>query len=496
MKKLINMWALLSLLFMGSCPATAQGPATAIAQGTDSSSTQGLATAIAQGTAPATGRNAFPATGRNPILEGYIREGLQANQSLKQKQLDYAQNLSALKEARGLFLPDVSLNARYTVADGGRIIEFPVGDMMNPVYSTLNMLTASNMFPQIENQVFPFLRPTEHETKVSLVQPIFNSEIIQNYRIRKQYAEIARIGVNQYKRELVKEITRAYYEYLKAYNLVNLADTALSLVHENLRVSKRLFQNDKVTIDAVYRSEAELSKVEVQRLQAQNMLEASRAYFNFLLNRPLDSSVELATGIPVPPVVSLEEAGMLALQNRDELQQVEQYQKLNRHVTDLYRGNHYPGLFGVVDYGFQGEQYRFTNEDDYVLASLVMRWNLFHGATNNRKVQQSRIEGEKLQEMFEQTRQQIRLEVINHYYALQAAYESIQSADKQVRSAGRAYELISRKFHEGQSSLLELIDARTSLTSAVANSIIAQGEYFIRLADFEYTIGDNGIENY
>jgi outer membrane protein TolC len=110
-------------------------------------------------------------------------------------------------------------------------------------------------------------------------------------------------------------------------------------------------------------------------------------------------------------------------------------------------------------------------------------------------VQQSRIEGEKLNELYSQTQQQIRMEVINHYYGLQTAFESVQSARKQSRSATRAYELIHRKYREGQSSLLELIDARTSLTGAVANTIIAQGEYFSRLADFEYAIGVNRNEN-
>ena len=49
---------------------------------------------------------------------------------------------------------------------------------------------------------------------------------------------------------------------------------------------------------------------------------------------------------------------------------------------------------------------------------------------------------------------------------------------------------------EGQSSLLELIDARTSLTSAAANSIVARSEYFSWLAEFEYAMGANGPENY
>ena len=149
------------------------------------------------------------AASQNPALDRYISEGIRSNLGLKQKKLDYAVNLSALKEARGLFLPDVSLQARYTVARGGRVISLPVGDLLNPVYSTLNLLTASDLFPQIENQEFRFYRPREHETKVSLMQPIFNAELIHNYRIRKKQTEIAEIDIHRYRRELVEEITRA-----------------------------------------------------------------------------------------------------------------------------------------------------------------------------------------------------------------------------------------------------------------------------------------------
>ena len=121
-------------------------------------------------------------------LQGYIAIGLENNLALKQRQSGYQQSLEALKEARGLFYPSVSLNARYTVSEGGRVIEFPVGDLMNPVYSTLNQLTSSNMFPMLENQEIKFLRPTEHETKIRLVQPVLNTDLYYNAKIKKELA--------------------------------------------------------------------------------------------------------------------------------------------------------------------------------------------------------------------------------------------------------------------------------------------------------------------
>ena len=54
------------------------------------------------------------------ILDEYIKTGVENNLSLKQKQSDYNRSLEALKEARGMFYPEVSLNARYSLSKGGR----------------------------------------------------------------------------------------------------------------------------------------------------------------------------------------------------------------------------------------------------------------------------------------------------------------------------------------------------------------------------------------
>jgi hypothetical protein len=40
----------------------------------------------------------------------------------------------------------------YFMAGGGRTVDFPVGDLLNPVYTTLNQLTGGNNFPQVTNQ--------------------------------------------------------------------------------------------------------------------------------------------------------------------------------------------------------------------------------------------------------------------------------------------------------------------------------------------------------
>ena len=80
------------------------------------------------------------------ILQSYIDEGIESNLALKQENQILEQNIESLKQARSLFFPRVDFNASYTAANGGRTIDVPVGDLLNPVYTTLNQFYRDTKF--------------------------------------------------------------------------------------------------------------------------------------------------------------------------------------------------------------------------------------------------------------------------------------------------------------------------------------------------------------
>jgi hypothetical protein len=51
-----------------------------------------------------------------------------------------------------LYLPNISFGASYSLSDGSRTIDLPLGDLLNPVYKSLNQLTSSTAFPKLQNQ--------------------------------------------------------------------------------------------------------------------------------------------------------------------------------------------------------------------------------------------------------------------------------------------------------------------------------------------------------
>lgn len=430
------------------------------------------------------------------ILAKYIEEGLESNLALLQQEADYERSVQSLKAAKGLFYPDISMNARYSVARGGRTLDFPVGDLLNPVYSTLNSLTQSEQFPQLDNQAIPFYRPTEQVTSLNIMQPLVNPKIIYNYRIEKDRTHIGKTDVTIYKRELIREIKLAYYNFLKTEYLTRLINETENLLLENLRVSNSLFKNDKVTRDVVYRSEAELQKVYLAYAEAEKSSRTAKAYFNFLLNKSLDSKIEIYEYEEVPKLfltTEIDSAIKTGMGKREEIGQLETYADINENYTRLLRSNNYPTLSFGFNYGFQGEQYSFTKNDDFLLASLVLRWNLFQGLKNRANVQEAKITSHKIELMKEETEKQIELQIIQAYYDLVAAEKAINAAMSQARAAEKAFQVIEEKFRIGQSQLIEYTDARTTLTSSKQNVIISVFDFKIQEAELERAIAQNTL---
>ncbi len=424
------------------------------------------------------------------ILNDYIQEGLGSNLALQQKFDSYRQSIEELHEARGMFFPALSINARMTVAEGGRMIDFPVGDLLNPVYSTLNMLTSSNQFPEISNVEFPFLRPFEHETKLQVVQPLFNPQIYYNHKIKTDLSLASKADAKMYKRYLVCEIKTAYFSYLKAVQVHRLIDNTRLLLEENVRVNESLYANNKVTIDNIYRSKVELSKLEKKKAEALKISNSAAAYFNFLLNRPLNAEIVPDSGIVIrKPDYTIAELGKTALEFREDLTMMKYYTSAASNNFRLSRSVKVPTLLGVLDYGFQGDKYSFTGADDFAMASLVLRWDLFTGMQNEAKIKKAMIGKEMAEKKFRELESAIRLEVANAWYALGAAGKSIDASELEVESANKAYYIVEKKYKQGQANMIEYIDARTSKTNAGENLIIVRYDYMIRIAEYEKAAG-------
>lgn len=430
------------------------------------------------------------------VLDQYIQEALSSNIALQQEQISYEQSLVALEEAKANFLPQLSLEARYSVARGGRAFIIPVGDLVNPIYQNLNVINQLGQsaspdyptiaeYPMIDNVQENFLRETEQETFVRVAVPVYNNAIINGQKIRANLAEADRIGVQAYQRQLIEEVKMAYFNYLKASEGLQLYQNVQVLLEENLHTTESLFRNHQVTQDAVFLAQAEVEKGNQHIALAEKNQKVAQSFFNFLLNRDYDAAIEMMPPSLSPlSVEALESMRAQALQGREELRQMDFAVAASEGNLQLTKGSYLPTVNLVADYGVQGINYRLDQDSDYFMGSLVVSWKLFQ-PTNRAKRQQAQLEIQNLQQQKAVVRQQISLQVVQAWYDLEAARKAVDQSTAEVKAREQAFRLVDKKYKQGQTNLVSWTESRTQLTNARQNAIIARYDYQIKLATLE-----------
>lgn len=413
-------------------------------------------------------------------LDGYIETGLKNNEVIKQYYFDINKSVYALKEARSLFYPTVSLNGSYTRAEGGRTIDIPVGDMLNPVYNTLNQMTNSKAFPTLENQSVLINPDNFYDAKIHTTMPLLNFEIIYNERIKSQQASLQQIELEIYKRELVKEIKIAYYKYLQSIEGIKIYQDALALVKENQRVNQSLFKNDKINRTAVLRSDNEVIRIQANLETAKQVSNNAKSYFNFLLNEKLDSNIETDDNETLPIDAVTENT-----QNREELLKLTQIKELNETVGKLTQSHWFPTVSGFADFGFQDFDFDVNKDSRYYFAGLGLQWNIFSGNKNKYKLKQVEEDTKKISSQTDNVKQQLLLQFQVSQNNLKSALEQFYANKNQKESAKKYNDDITKLYKEGQAIYIELLDAQNQWVNAQLNTNIALYNSWIAYAELE-----------
>jgi len=415
-------------------------------------------------------------------LDTYIQVGLENNQMLQQQQFALEKSMYALKEAQSLFLPKVSLQADYFLAGGGRTVDFPAGDILNPVYATLNQLTESNNFPTVENQRI-LLNPNNfYDAKIRTTLPIINAEIFYNRRIKSDLVSIQQLEILIYQRELIKDIKNAYYNYLKSLEAVKIYESAILLAGENQRINEVLFKSDMVNRTVLTRAENEVIKFQNQLFTAKKQSENAKAYFNFLLNKDLDEAILVDDELLRQPII-LETDQNFA--QREELSQLTMSSQINQHQVGLSNAYLIPKVGAFLDLGSQAFDWEYNDQSRYYFFGVSLQWNIFSGGQNKHLNKQAALDQKITTSKTDQVREQLRLQLLTSQNNYNSAQSDLQGADKQMLSTERAYKDMLKLYKEGQVLFIEILDAQNQYIAAQLQQNISLYECYIKASEIE-----------
>jgi outer membrane protein TolC len=418
------------------------------------------------------------------ILETYIKEGLANNLVLQDKNASLEQSLLALKDAKSFFLPSMDFGASYTLAEGGRTIAFPVGDLLNPVYSTLNKLTASNKFPQIENVSEQLLPDNFYDTRFRTTLPLLNTDLIYQQQIRKEQVNWTSYQVEIYRATLIQDIRVAYFNFCAAHSSISILKNTLQLVDQNLKDTRSLVENGKRLPAAVLRAESELEQVKSLVTEAELKTNNAAQYLNFLVNRPLDQSVAFEE-IPL----DFSRLDQLLLEDlhpqNPELRAMQSMETIQETVLKSGKNYWVPKLSTYADLGSQGFDWSFDSQSKYLMWGLNFSMPVFQGGRNQNQIQRNVLGLQSVQRQKELVNQKLNLGLQTQRNEVKTLLAALQSSEKKLVSASAYLKLVDRGFKDGSQSLLEFIDARNQYTQAALQKNISAYKLQMALAQLE-----------
>lgn len=432
-----------------------------------------LAASALAAPAPAPARAAAP-------LDELVREALAANRDLRAERLQLEQAQAAVSEATALFLPSVSVNARLSDRSGN-VVDF--GKLINPAFAALNQLTGSGAFPTDLRLV----QPSKQETSLRVAMPLLDARLAANWRIQSGLRDAQRAATGAAARRITAEVRTGYLQYARAVRLTALYDSTLALVDEAVRVQESLLANGKATPDQVLRARADRADVAQRRADAARLADAARQLLNVRIGRGVDAPLApFADGtLGLELRVPLDDAIASARAHRDELAQARGGVRAASGAVSLATAGYLPSLVAAVDWGVQGEEYRFERGEDYRVASLALQWTLFNGGQREAQRHAAVAGLQRARTLADDAAAKVELDARTAWQAAAVAREALPAAHERLTAARRTWELVAKRHAIGAASLLELLDARTNFTNAALNDVFSTYDYWERCAELD-----------
>lgn len=445
--------------------------------------------------------SAAPASSEDTQLDTYVREALRHNPVMEAgMQALLARDLER-RSARARRLPSLDLSARYSRQTGGRSIDFPAGQLFNPIHATLNDLLADRgdppMFPtDVQDIEEPLLRRREQDTRLQLRAPLYAPELGAAIAaaVAETRAESARLEATA--RNLVREVKRAYFAAARSAAAEDILEASRGLLAEDERIAEVLLREGSATEDRVLRARAEVLAVEQRLDAARARTRQARRQLARLLDREDAAELVLPEIAPEALLAQEQPAGEVPPPPRDETPPRPELERLASAVeaaeagADARHAQSLPQLSLAADYGIEGEDYRLSRDADFATVSLVLQWNLFDFGARRASRDAAEAEAARLRAERADLEGKLRQALTSAREDLAVARRALATAAARVEAAEAAFRIAKRKREENSLSQVAFLDAERALTEARLNLVISHFALRDQRAEVELVSAD------
>jgi outer membrane protein len=368
----------------------------------------------------------------------------------------------------------IALQNNYSIQQQEKLIQKASEEISIQKTGYYPSLSTMGIYARAEFDEFPIAMPNPSKSagldliSLSISQPIFTGFRTTNMvKAAKEQHLAQNVQKEIIQDQLLLQIGRLYYDIQLNLLQQDVLKSSVQRISTQVQKLYNLLRMEQVTpFDTL--------QISNHRLQISNQLTILQDRYEILISKlmyilntqELPPIADLSLASPELQLEPLSVYHMSALEQRPELQSIMTMKRVQDFQAGIYRAMYYPQISASLAYNYlrlKGNLFRDDWSNFYSFL-INFQWEIWSWQRDKRKVQQARLESDRLDLQYQQWIQDIKQQVTEAYQNLLSVRKQIQLQKKLVEQERERYRQTQERYDQGMLASLDLRSTEHSLT--------------------------------
>ena len=343
---------------------------------------------------------------------------------------------------------------------------------------------------------------TSASSNISLSQNIYDGGVWWNtIRQAKNSYKISEEYNRQIKTNIIKGVHSAYFNYLKAAQLLDVSRSNLMSAQQQLSLAEQRFKLGSSKKTDFLKAEVRFGQARVDLVNNDAALQ--NAYMNLknsmgLIGKNIDFSVE---EVEAPMEIIPEfETGFTLLQKSNPSVKAKQYQITAAEINEkIAKGARMPNISANTSVSGSSDNIgdalsNSTNEKQRINTGLSISIPIFSGNSISTRIQKAKISVDKQESEYLTQLQDLSVQLRYTIDRLKNYEEIIPINETVLESAEEDLKLAQVRYAQGSTTILEVLDSQVSVQQAKSSLIRSKYDAYIEQTNLKALLGSLDLE--
>jgi len=321
-------------------------------------------------------------------------------------------------------------------------------------------------------------------------------------RIKAESARLlsSNFGFNDVHRQLIYEVSQAYYRLLNAGGQEEAAGSSLVNAQAVQQAAEERLRNGLATLPDVLEARSATAQAQYNLQAVLGAEEIARGDLATALGTSATTRIRVQplSEVPTPESVvdTVEGAIRRALEQRPDLQAQAAEVRLGQAERQQARAAFYPSLTASVSPSAQSlytlqQTFPWGHTADLTgSAAFSLTWTVFDGGARRSRLAEAEARIREAEARVAAARDRIEDQVWTAYSNLNTAFRQREAATALLSAATQSYSAALESYNLGVRNLLDVTNAQKVLAQARSTDIVARTQVLAALADLAFRTGD------